>query len=410
MIAQRFDIAIIGAGLAGSALAAALGGSRWRVALIEAQPLSLQWPVLNIDINSFDLRVSALTAASLNFLDRLGAWRDIAARRVSPYRRMHVWDGDGTGAIHFDADEINRGELGHIVENNLLQTALLHRVSVQRNVQIFSGNTVERFMHENDGVSIVLQDGTSLHATLLVGADGANSRVREWAQFPVREWDYGHTAIVATIQTERPHAQTARQIFRREGPLAFLPLRTGSSQTIGDDEYFSSIVWSTQPDEAQALMAMDDANFMQALGRAFEFTLGEIKSTSRRVAFPLRARHVREYTQANIALIGDAAHTIHPLAGQGINLGFLDAQALARELLRADQRNLGAADASALARYQRERKSDNVATLAAMEGFKRLFGATALPVRLLRNVGLNWVDRSGPLKRLMIRQAMGIAL
>jgi len=409
MIAQRFDIAIIGAGLAGSALAAALGGSQWRIALIEAQPLSLQWPALADDIAGFDIRVSALTAASQAWLELLGAWREIAARRVAPYRHMHVWDGDGTGAIHFDADDVNRAELGYIVENSLLQTALLHCVNQYRNVQIFSGAAVEQFARlsssqDHDGVEITLRDNVTLHATLLVGADGANSRVREWAQFRMREWEYGHTAIAATVQTELPHAQTARQIFRREGPLAFLPLLTSKG-----DEHFSSIVWSTLPAEAQALMAMDDAHFMQALGRAFEFTLGEIKGVSRRIAFPLHARHVHDYVQPNIALIGDAAHTIHPLAGQGINLGLLDAQALARELLRAQQRGFGVADADVLARYQRERKSDNIATLAAMEGFKRLFGADALGVRWLRNTGLNWVDRSGPLKRMMIRQAMGIA-
>ena len=156
-------------------------------------------------------------------------------------------------------------------------------------------------------------------------------------------------------------------------------------------------------------MAMDDAQFMQALGRAFEFTLGAITGTSRRIAFPLRARHAHEYVRNNIALIGDAAHTIHPLAGQGINLGLLDAQALTRELWRAQRRALGCADADVLARYQRERKGDNMATLAAMEGFKRLFAADALTARWLRNTGLNIVDRSGPVKRLLIRRAMGIA-
>ncbi len=399
MIAQRFDIAIVGAGLAGSALAAALGDSQWRIALIDAQPLTLQWPSAGDAIDDFDLRVSALTAASQQFLDELNAWRDIAAHRVAAYRRMRVWDGEGTGSIQFDADDVNRAELGHIVENNLLQTALLHRVAAQRNVQIFSACAVERFAHANDGIEITLQSGATLHAELLVGADGANSRVREWAQFQLREWDYGHTAIVATVETELPHEQTARQIFRREGPLAFLPLCPA---------HLSSIVWSTQPAEAQALMAMDDAQFAHALGLAFEFTLGAIKRVSRRVAVPLRARHAREYTQPHVALIGDAAHTIHPLAGQGINLGFLDAQALAQELLRAQQRGYGVADADVFARYQRARKSDNLATLAAMEGFKRLFGAQALGARLLRNVGINLVDQSGPLKRLLVRQAMGI--
>jgi 2-polyprenylphenol 6-hydroxylase len=415
VIAQRFDIAIIGAGLAGSALAAALGGSPLRIALIETQPLSLQWPTLTDDINGFDTRVSALTAASQAWLEQLGAWQDIATRRVSPYRHMQVWDGDGTGSIHFDAADVNCAELGHIVENNLLQTALLHCVHRHRNIQIFSSAVIEQFAqvasaaHDQSGVEITLSDGQQLHANLLVGADGANSRVREWAKFPMREWDYGHTAIAATIQTELPHTQTAWQIFRREGPLAFLPLQRTPLQTTQGNEHFSSIVWSTQPDEAHALMTMDDAQFMQALGRAFEFTLGEIKGVGRRIAFPLRARHAQHYTLPNIALIGDAAHTIHPLAGQGINLGLLDAQVLAHELVRAQRRGLGVADANVLARYQRERKSDNVATLATMEGFKRLFGANALGVRWLRNIGLNWVDRSGPLKRAIIRQAMGIA-
>ena len=405
MIAQRFDIVIIGAGLAGTALAAALGDSALRVALVEAQPLSLQWPALGDDIDGFDIRVSALTAASRQWLDELGAWRDIAARRLSPYRHMHVWDGDGTGAIHFDAADVNCTELGHIVENNLAQTALLHCVQRHRNVQIFSPATVEQLTRAADGVEITLRDGVRLHSNLLVGADGANSRVREWAQFKLREWDYGHTAIAATIATELPHGQSARQIFRREGPLAFLPLQTAMQ----GNQHFSSIVWSTQPEEAQALMAMDDVQFMRTLGRAFEFTLGEITGAGRRIAFPLRARHANDYVQPHIALIGDAAHTIHPLAGQGINLGLLDAQALSRELLRAAQRGIDIADEQVLARYQRERKSDNLATLAMMEGFKRLFGAQHLGVRWLRNTGLQWVNRSGPLKRTLIRQAMGIA-
>lgn len=158
------------------------------------------------------------------------------------------------------------------------------------------------------------------------------------------------------------------------------------------------------------LLALTDAAFCEQLAGAFEHKLGAITATSRRLSFPLRARHANDYTQPNIALIGDAAHTIHPLAGQGINLGFLDAQALAGELLRAAQRGLGAAEPSALARYQRQRKGDNLATLAAMEGFKRLFGAHNLTARLLRNTGLKWIDRSAPLKRVLIRQAMGLNL
>jgi 2-polyprenylphenol 6-hydroxylase len=403
MLPQRFDVAIVGAGLAGSALAAALGGSALRVALIEAQPLSLEWPALHDSVDNFDSRVSALTAASQRWLEQLGAWPLVAARRLAPYRQMQVWDGEGTGAIDFDATAVNSPVLGHIVENNLLQTALLHCIARHHNVQVFSATRVADFARHENHIDIGFDDGRTLRADLLIAADGANSRVREWAGFKMREWDYGHHALVATVATELPHGQTARQIFRREGPLAFLPLRATK-----DSEQFCSIVWSTTPAEAEMLLALSDTEFAEQLARAFEYKLGNITAASRRMSFPLRARHANDYTQPNIALLGDAAHTIHPLAGQGINLGLLDAQALTEELLRATRRGLSAAEPSLLARYQRRRKGDNIATLAAMEGFKRLFGAQNLAARLARNSGLQWVDRNAPLKRILIRHAMGL--
>jgi 2-octaprenylphenol hydroxylase len=403
MLPQQFDVAIVGAGLAGTALAAALGGSDLRVALVEAQPLALEWPALTDDVANFDSRVSALTAASQRWLEQLGAWQLLATQRFASYRHMRVWDGEGTGAIGFDAESVNQPMLGHIVENRLLQIALLQCVAQHRNVQIFNPVQVTGFARRGAHTDIGLQDGRALHAQLLVAADGANSRVREWAGFAMREWDYGHHALVATVATAQPHQRTAWQVFRRNGPLAFLPLPDAA-----DAQRFCSIVWSTVPDEAAALLALDDDAFRAELGRAFEQRLGTIEGCSRRFAFPLRARHANDYVAPGIALIGDAAHTIHPLAGQGINLGLLDAQVLAEEVLRAHRRGLGADAESALARYQRQRKGDNIATLAAMEGFKRLFGAGDLPTRLVRNLGLNWVDRSAPLKRVLIRQAMGL--
>lgn len=403
MTPQHFDVVIVGAGLAGTALAAALGGGSLRVALVEIQPLSLDWPAGDDSVDGFDTRVSALTASSQAWLEQLGAWQSVAARRLSPYRQMHVWDGEGTGAIHFDAAEVNRPALGYIVENRLLQTALLHCVSQQRNVQVLSPARIESFARIPSGIVITLEDRRQLQAPLLVAADGANSRVRDWAGFDVREWDYGHNAIVATVATEQAHRATAWQVFRREGPLALLPLRTADG-----GQRLSSIVWSTVPEEAANLMQLDDAAFMKALGTAFQHRLGGITATGRRQSFPLRARHARSYTQPNIALIGDAAHTIHPLAGQGINLGLLDAQALAEELLRAQRRGLASDDASVLSRYQRRRKGDNLLMLSLMEGFKRLFGSTDLHLRWLRNAGLNRVDRLAPVKRLLIRQAAGL--
>jgi 2-octaprenylphenol hydroxylase len=404
MLPQQFDVAIVGAGLAGAALAAALGGSELRVALVEAQPLTLEWPALADSVASFDSRVSALTAASQAWLEQLGAWPLVAAQRLAQYKHMQVWDGEGTGSIGFDAAAVNQSALGHIVENRLLQTALLQCVAKHRNVQVFNPVSVTTFARAADRLEISLEDGRTLQAELLVAADGANSRVREWAGLRLREWDYGQHALVATVATELPHRQMARQIFRREGPLAFLPLPDSA-----DAQRFCSIVWSTTPVEAQSLLAASDTEFRARLAQAFEYRLGAIDESSRRFAFPLRARHALDYVAPGIALIGDAAHTIHPLAGQGINLGLLDAQALAAEIRRATARGLGAGAASALARYQRQRKGDNIATLATMEGFKRLFGANNLPLRLLRNRGLQWVDRNAPLKRLLIRQAMGLS-
>ena len=403
MIPQHFDIAIVGSGLAGSALACALSQLDLRIALIEAQPLSLQWPSLRDDVNGFDARVSALTEASRAWLQELGAWPMVAERRLSPYRAMTVWDGEGTGEIHFNAEQVNQPALGHIVENGLLQCALLHVLQAHRNVHVYSPAPVENFERRGKQIAVRLNDQRELICDLLIGADGAQSRVREWAGIDTREWSYGHTAIVATVRTEKPHAATARQIFRREGPLALLPLLTQHN-----DQHFCSIVWSTQPAEAEQLLALSDDDFAAALGRAFEYRLGDITATSKRFSFPLHARHAHDYVAEGVALIGDAAHTIHPLAGQGINLGFLDARALAEEISRAVRRGLSPADATALARYQRRRKGDNWVVQSAMEGFKRLFGTTALLPRWLRNQGMNWLDQADPLKRVIIRQAMRI--
>jgi 2-octaprenylphenol hydroxylase len=327
MVPQQFDVAIVGAGLAGTALAAALGGSELRVALLEAQPLALEWPALADSVASFDSRVSALTATSRAWLDQLGAWPLVAAQRLAAYKHMQVWDGEGTGSIGFEAAAVNEPVLGHIVENRLLQTALLQCVARHRNVQVFNPVQVTAFARTADRLEISLENGRTLQAELLVAADGANSKVREWAGFRLREWDYGQQALVATVATELPHRQIARQIFRREGPLAFLPLPDSK-----DSQRFCSIVWSTTPDEAQSLLAADDTGFRTRLGQAFEHRLGAIAETSRRFAFPLRARHAEDYVAPGIALIGDAAHhRTRPARQRADSAGPLPAPAQGRQ-------------------------------------------------------------------------------
>jgi len=411
---SQFDVVIVGAGIAGSALACALADSRLRVALIEVQPLATAMPVPAAGVNGFDPRVSALTVASQQLLSRLGAWQTITAQRVCGYREMQVWDADGTGSIHFDCAEIHQPALGHIVENRLITAALAQQLPLIGNVSVLAPQQLQSISpRAGGGHHLQLESGLALEADLVVGADGALSIVRKLAALQTREWDYGHHAIVATIETTQPHQLTAWQRFMPSGPLALLPLQTGPLQTgslqTGDaSQQFCSIVWSAHSDYAQKLMALDDAEFRLALAQAFEHRLGDIAAISKRFMFPLKQRHAIDYIAPGIALIGDAAHTIHPLAGQGINLGLLDVIALADALQHAAARGLVCGDMTVLGRYQRARKGHNLLMMGVMEGFKRLFEQPALPLRWLRNEGLRQVDAKPWLKREIMRQAMGL--
>lgn len=401
MAGKQYDIIIVGAGIAGSALACALGDSDLKIAVVEAQPLALQWPPMEPVIDGYDPRVSALTVASQEFLASLGVWPAIARRRISPYRHMQVWDAEGTGSIAFNAEEINQPLLGHIVENRLTVAALLFRLADYPGIELCSGMRLVTMKTIKAQRQLEMEDGTIMQAPLVVAADGANSRIRELAGIATNEWSYGHNAIVATVKTQQPHQQTAWQRFLPEGPLAFLPLA-------GGDDHYCSIVWSAIPEYCEHLIALDDKKFAQQLGQAFEHRLGGIEAVSRRFSFPLRQRHALDYVQAGLALVGDAAHTIHPLAGQGINLGLLDVQVLAEELLRAHERQLPVADLAVLERYQRRRKAHNLTMMAAMEGFKRLFAEPALPLRWARNTGMRLLDKAAPLKHRIMKQAMGL--
>jgi len=388
--------------MAGSALALALAGSDLEVALIDARPLARDWPDSRLDgrtVADYGARVCALNAASREWLSSLGVWRDIARRRACGYRHMCVWDGAGTGLIEFDADAVGAESLGHIVENRLTEAALQLRLA-DTAVTALHPARVASLERRAEGVRILLADGRQLSTRLLVGADGARSRVRAWSGLPVRSWEYGHSALVATVACEQPHGRTAWQRFTPEGPLAFLPLA-------GGDEHFCSIVWSAPPERVEALLELDDEAFCDQLGRAFEHRLGAVVAASERQAIPLRQLHATDYVQPGLALVGDAAHTIHPLAGQGVNMGLLDSQVLAEELLRARRRGLQPGELSVLDRYQRRRKGHNLLMMAAMEGFKRLFESRQPAVLMARNSGLRLLQSQEALKRPLIRAALG---
>ncbi|MDX2463197.1 MAG: UbiH/UbiF/VisC/COQ6 family ubiquinone biosynthesis hydroxylase [Porticoccus sp.] len=414
MADHQYDVVVTGAGMVGAAFAALLAtkelaasenGKKLRIAVLEARPF--QMPDLS---KTFDPRVVALTEPSRQLLAAVGVWEHIAQQRVCPYQRMEVWEADGTGHIEFDCAEVRQPSLGHIVENALIVESLLQRLDELDNVELLCPAKVVDLdrkpvegRDDEEGIVISLDDGSVISTKLLAAADGAQSKVRELCGLQLREWDYGHHAIVTTVTTEKNHNFTARQRFLPDGPLAFLPLQTESG-----DCHQCSIVWSQQESVAESLMSLGDSAFCAALEQAGSSSLGKIISVDKRYKIPLKQRHAVDYVVPGVALMGDAAHTIHPLAGQGVNLGFQDAITLVEEVERAVNRGLSPGDMSALQRYQRRRKPHNLGTMAVMEGFKRLFEDQSLPVRLLRNDGMSAVNRLSPIKNLVIRQAMGL--
>ena len=388
-----FDIIIVGAGMVGSALACALGMQGLQVAVIEAHQPDFDWPD-----DSVDQRVSAITCASQQIFTSLGAWEAMCRQRVSPYRDMRVWDATGSGEIHFDSADLGEPLLGHIIENRVIQFALYEKLVEYDNVTFIAPVSVTSMEIVPDRASVTLDDGRVLNAALLVAADGSRSKLRELAGIETQGWSYHQHGVVAHITTSKSHQETAWQRFMPDGPLAFLPLSDGSS----------SIVWSTTPEHADALLQLDDAAFLDALQTAFGDRLGRMLSCGPRAAFPLRMQHAKQYTQQRLALLGDAAHTIHPLAGQGVNLGLADAATLAEVIadVRAAGSDIGAL--KNLRRYERWRKGDNLAMMSTMDAFKRLFGSKMPMLKWLRNTGLSLTNRTTPVKNMIMRQAMGL--
>ena len=393
------DLVIVGAGMVGSALALALKDAGLNIVLVDGAAIEAKAFALDAP---FEPRVSALSAASQRILQRLGAWSEIAARRSCPYTQMYVWEGEGTAHVHFTASSVHAQNLGHIVENRVVQDALYAQLQ-DSSIQCLSHARLEQMRYSGDGWRLELSTGQSLLTQLVIAADGANSIVRKLQGSATREWDYLHHAIVTSVRCAKAHQGTAWQRFTGNGPLAFLPLERG------DGQHWCSIVWSTTPEHAQALMGLDEKAFNQQLAEAFEYQLGEIEHSDARYCIPLRQRHAKRYVQQGLALVGDAAHTIHPLAGQGVNLGFLDVAALAQVLLDAHNRGERLADERVLSRYERRRMPHNLSMMAAMQGFERLFQAKAPVLRWLRNQGLKLVQDSAAAKGVFMRQALGLS-
>jgi 2-octaprenylphenol hydroxylase len=389
---------VAGAGVVGLATAALLAtgrcADRLRVHVLDARAPP-PWRAEDVD-----LRVYALSRASQQLLESVGAWRSIAARRACAYRRMHVWEGSdpSEGALEFDSADIAEPDLGHIVEDGLIRTALADVLKAARNAEVTTGAAVESLETETHSAVVRLAGGRTLRGTLLVAADGSDSAVRRLLALPVAAHSYGQTALVTHVASTKPHRETAWQRFLPGGPLAFLPLVDGRS----------SVVWSLPSQRAAELIAAAPDEFVAALTSASAGVLGELTSCSARAGFPLQALHALRYCAPRAALVGDAAHTVHPLAGQGMNLGLLDAAALAAVIEDAVLAGEDPGDARVLRRYERERKGDNLKMLAAFDTLNRLFRlpAWAAPAR---GLGLRAVNATAPAKRLLMQQALGLA-
>ncbi len=387
-----YDVLIVGGGMVGAALACALGNSSLKVAVLDrAAPAA---PDMD-----YDQRVSAITLASQSFFENIGAWDGLVRRRVSPVREMQVWSEGGSGAIHFNAAEIGEPCLAWIIENRVIQAALIERLHQFTNVHYLCPVEIADITLADNGAIVMLNDGRTLSTKLLVGADGADSEVRRAAGIETQSLNLHQKGIVATVTTEKPHEATARQRFLATGPLAFLPL---------DEPHACSIVWSADNARADQLLALDDTGFISELQQAFGSSLGKIQTIEPRAGFSLALSHAKAYTAPHLALVGDAAHTVHPLAGQGVNLGFLDAATLAEVLLdaAAKQKNIGMH--GVLRRYERWRKGDNIAMVSITGGFRYLFGNDLPVVSQLRNWGMDLTNAATPVKNFIMRRASGL--
>ena len=385
-----FDIIIIGGGMVGSTLACALGSGPYRIALLEAEP-----PVPLPADAPFELRVSAVSLANQRFLANIGAWQAIeASGRVCAYRRMRVWEDGGSETL-FDCAEIDEPALGYFAENRLLQQELLARSKRFDTIELLSPVEPKDIRIEAERVTVRCKART-LRAKLLIGADGARSRVRQAALIGTHAWDYEQSALVTTIKSPLPQQDITWQRFTPSGPQAFLPLA----------QRHASLVWYHRPDRVRRLMSLSEPDFLTELESAFPEDLGGVAALMGRASFPLRRMHAHRYVQKRVALVGDAAHTVHPLAGQGVNMGFLDAAVLAEVLLDAAPRDPGTV--SVLRRYERWRKHDNLAMLSATDLFYRVFSNANPVLCLARNAGLFAAGSVTPLKQQAMRMALGL--
>lgn len=387
------DIVILGGGIVGLTMANLLARDPdLKIALLEPHTPQLVW-----DPSIYDVRCSAINIAVQNIFSHLGIWKNIIAERVGIYDRMLVWDQELHNKLDFNADAMNVYNLGYIVENRVMVKALYQRLLTMANVEIISAKA-DKFIAGAEYNTIAI-GARNIACKLVIGADGANSWLRTQAQLTTVGWDCKQIALVATIRTEIPHANIAQQRFMPDGPLAFLPLAESN---------LCSIVWSSSPENIQVLTELAPQEFCVRLAKEFAFKYGALSLQSPRVSFPLRMQHATEYIAPRVALIGDAAHVIHPMAGLGLNLGILDAAILDEVLQQVLQGSEDVGDLKFLRQYQRRRKGHNLSVLALLESLQRIFAEKRPAFSVIRANGLQILNQSAFIKKTMMRFATGL--
>lgn len=389
---QETDVLIVGAGSAGLTCALLLAQScpQLQITILEqgSAPDLQQTPELR--------RVSALNLASQRLLGSLGVWQQLTARAA--YQRMEVWEADSFAHIQFDGRSAGLGDIGAIVDNEELRQQLYTKVLQTPQLRCYFDVTINSLNASERQNMVSLSNGQVFLSKLLIGADGANSKVREQLKLPLAFWDYDHHGLVATVRCAEPHGGCARQVFLPQGPLALLPLA---------DPYLVSIVWSVAPSRAQALLALEAAEFNRQLTAASNTVLGLLQVQSERHSYPLKMRYATAWFRHNAVLVADAAHTIHPLAGQGMNLGLMDVAALVQLIAQKNDTGQTIISQRQLQHYQRWRKAEAQQMIALMEAFKRGFMLQHPLAKLVRAVGMATVDKLGPLKQSLLAAAVG---
>ncbi|GAA4875726.1 FAD-dependent oxidoreductase [Ferrimonas pelagia] len=387
---EKYDLIIVGGGMVGAAAACGLAQHGFRIALIEAQE-----PQAYEHEQPMDLRVSAISAASERLLRDLGAWQHVEAMRAAPYDTLATWEWQ-RAEVSFEAAQIDHSHLGHIVENRVVQLALWQALAQYDNVDLRVGQRPERLWQDEAGAYLQLGEAT-LAAELMLGCDGARSGVRQAAGIGLTGWRYRHSCLAINVSTALPQQRITWQAFTADGPRAFLPL-TGAR---------GSLVWYDSPERIEQLMRLDKAALKRQVQTHFPQRLGDFEIEAK-AAFPLTRQHAQHYYQGRMVLLGDAAHTINPLAGQGVNLGFKDVAALEHILGQARQKGESVSAPEVLSRYQCQRRADNLAMQTAMDVFYHAFSNDWLPLKLGRNLALTLAQRSGPVKQQVMRYAMGL--